>query len=65
MSTQMIPEIGSTWYEVDKRYSAAQRAVRILAIDGGRVTIKRLHSGRTTYAKLERFGKSGGYRATP
>ncbi len=65
MPSQVIPEIGSTWYEDDKRYPAVKRAVRVLAIEDGRATLKRVYSGLVTHAKLTRFGKSRGYKATP
>lgn len=64
MSTPITPDVGSIWYETDKRYTAEQRRVEVVSVSGDRVTLRR-STGRITKASVNRFGKSGGYKTTP
>lgn len=55
----MMVRVGQIWMEDDNRRS---RRVEVTAINGNKVTIVNRDNGRTTTAKLARFGVSKGYK---
>ena len=61
MTDITIPEIGSVWKEIDKRF---ERYVQVMEIKDGKARIANCsansnwHSGRSTWTKISRFGKA-------
>ena len=59
-TSQQYPQVGSRWQDRDRR---AKRTVQVIRIDAAkrRVRIHCLETDVLSWAKPERFGKSGGY----
>lgn len=55
-----FPEVGSKWRDADRR---AKRTVQVVRLDleSKRVRIHCIETDVLSWAKPERFGKSGGY----
>ena len=66
----MTIEIGSLWVEDDRRFSDDPRYVRVLAVSGPSIKIRRVlpdgesfaPRSRETWAHHKRFGRAGGYK---
>ena len=60
-TSQQYPPVGSRWQDRDRR---AKRTVQVIRIDPAkrRVRIHCLETDVLSWAKPERFGKSGGYQ---
>ena len=55
-----FPPVGSRWKDLDRR---VQRTIQVVRLDTGkrRVRIHCIETDVLSWAKPERFGKSGGY----
>ena len=59
-SGNTFPPVGSTWKDLDRRVKRTIQVVRLDA-DKKRVRIHCIETDVLSWAKPERFGKSGGY----
>ena len=59
-TSEQYPQVGSRWQDRDRR---AKRTVQVVRIDEAkrRVRIHCIETDVLSWAKPERFGKSGGY----
>jgi len=57
---KIFPPVGSRWKDLDRR---VQRTIQVVRLDTGkrRVRIHCIETDVLSWAKPERFGKSGGY----
>ena len=60
ISTESFPPVGSRWKDLDRR---VKRTIQVVRLDQGkrRVRIHCIETDVLSWAKPERFGKSGGY----
>jgi len=59
-SGKTFPPVGSTWKDLDRRVKRTIQVVRLDA-ENKRVRIHCIETDVLSWAKTERFGKSGGY----